>query len=130
MPSKRMRSSSTEVQQAARRLRRKETPAETILWRALRRNQLDGLHFRRQHALGRFVLDFYCASLRLAVELDGEVHDDVDQAARDHARSAALAAISIRVIRFRNEEVLGDLGSVLDRIRRAARPANGSPSVP
>lgn len=124
MPIRRMRSDNPEVQQAARRLRSDETPAEKTLWSELRRNRLDGLHFRRQHALGRFVLDFYCASKKLAVELDGEVHDDPDQVMRDQMRSVALEALSVRVIRFRNEEVLKNLPSVLERIRGASRPTD------
>ncbi len=116
-----MRSANSEVQRAARSLRSDETPAEEKLWQALRRNQLDGLHFRRQHALGRFVLDFFCASKRLAVELDGEVHDLADQAARDDARTAALEGLGVRVIRFRNADVMENLPSVLERICVAAR---------
>jgi very-short-patch-repair endonuclease len=109
---------SRQIQQAARALRRPMTPAEEVLWAALRRNQLAGLHFRRQHAIGRFVLDFYCSSRKLCVELDGPIHDE--QQERDEARTAALAHQGIRVIRFRNEEVFSNLASVLRRIELAA----------
>ncbi len=112
---------SGQIQQAARELRRPMTPAEEALWAVLRRNQLAGLHFRRQHAIDRFVLDFYCASKKLCVELDGGIHDA--QQERDEARTQALAHHGIRVIRFRNEEVFSDLGSVLRRIQVAAEAA-------
>jgi very-short-patch-repair endonuclease len=109
---------SRQIQEAARALRRPMTPAEQVLWSALRRNQLSGLHFRRQHAIRRFILDFYCPSKKLCVELDGPVHDT--QQERDEARTAALAHQQIHVIRFRNEEVFANLASVLRRIELAA----------
>ena len=103
---------------AARELRRNETPAERALWRVLRDRGVNGLRFRRQHPLGGFVLDFYCAEVSLCVEVDGGVHDA--QQERDAHRTASLALRGIRVIRFRNEEVLTDLPFVLRRIAKAA----------
>ncbi len=101
---------------AARELRQRQTAAEDVLWEALRRDGLDGLHFRRQHTEGRFLLDFYCAKHKLCIEVDGGVHDQ--QADYDEHRSAALALRGIRVVRFRNQEILGDLPRALDRLRR------------
>jgi very-short-patch-repair endonuclease len=95
-------------------MRREATPAEKKLWAALRKEQLGGLHFRRQHAVDRFVLDFYCPTLKLCVEVDGEVH--LSQAERDEARSEVLSARGIKVIRFTNEQVLHDLPAVLSQI--------------
>ena len=80
----RVRKTTAALDQRARELRRKATPAEAILWEALRAGRLDGLKFRRQHAIGRFILDFYCATHRLCVEVDGEVHEK--QRERDMAR--------------------------------------------
>jgi very-short-patch-repair endonuclease len=114
------RHSSREVRAAARALRKAETPAEEKLWRVLRGRAVNGLKFRRQHPLHGCVLDFFCAEVGLCVELDGSVHDDPLQRERDDARTAHLAAHCIRVIRFRNEEVLHDLPTVLRRIARAA----------
>lgn len=111
--------SSEPVHQAAKQLRRPMTQAEEVLWSALRRNQVLDLHFRRQHPMGRFILDFYRASKKPCIELDGPIHDA--QQERDEARTAALAHQQIRVLRFRNEEVLTDLASVLRRIRIAAQ---------
>jgi very-short-patch-repair endonuclease len=114
------RHSSREVRSAAKALRQAETPAEQRLWRVLRGRAVNGLKFRRQHPLHGCVLDFFCAEVGLCVELDGSVHDDPHQRERDGARTAHLAAHGIRVIRFRNEEVLHDLPTVLQRIARAA----------
>jgi very-short-patch-repair endonuclease len=101
-------------------MRREPTPAEKVLWDVLRGRGLDGLRFRRQHPVGRFVLDFYCPIHKLAVEVDGEVHDA--QQERDAERTAVIEAHGYRVIRFRNEEVLDNLPGVLARIRTALSP--------
>ena len=102
----------------ARELRRTMTPAEAVLWRALRDRRLAGLKFRRQHPVGPLVLDFCCPILRLAVEVDGAVHDaKTDQ---DSARTELLEANGYQVLRFRNDEVLTSLPSVLARIHHAA----------
>jgi very-short-patch-repair endonuclease len=70
----------------ARVLRKNMTPAESILWDHLRRKALEGYRFRRQHPAGRFILDFYCHPLRLAIELDGSVHHLPEQAEYDADR--------------------------------------------
>ncbi len=101
-----------------RDLRRDSTGAEQLLWEALRDRQPRGLKFRRQHPVKPFILDFYCPSCKLAVELDGAVHDG--QAGQDEWRTEYLAQFGYRVIRFRNEEVLADLPAVLGRIAHAA----------
>jgi very-short-patch-repair endonuclease len=100
---------------AAKVHRREPTTAEAALWAALRKQQLSGLPFRRQHPVGRFILDFYCPREKLCVELDGSSHDGKE--IMDQARTDALATLNIRVIRFRNEEVLSNLPSVLQRIK-------------
>lgn len=112
--------SNPSVQQKAKELRRPMTPAEEALWAVLRRNGVADLHFRRQHAIGRFILDFYCASKRLAIEVDGPVHDE--QRDYDEARTEVLQRLNIRVLRFRNEEVLSNLSSVVRRIELAVEP--------
>jgi very-short-patch-repair endonuclease len=105
---------------AARRLRQEATPAEQVMWEAVRNRRLDGLKFRRQYAIGPYVLDFCCTERRLVVELDGSVHDEPDRAPYDAGRTEDLAAYGYRVIRFRNDAVFTDLEAVLDQIRRAA----------
>ena len=71
---------------AARRLRRPQTESERLLWEQLRDRRLEGMKFRRQHAVGAFVLDFHCDEHRLAVEVDGGVHLDDAQRERDQIR--------------------------------------------
>src|SRR3546814_15287108 len=78
-------------QRQAKRLRREMTPPEIGLWPALRRNDA-GLRFRRQYPAGDYVLDFYCAPARLAIEVDGEAHARGDRQARDARRDSGLAA--------------------------------------
>jgi len=100
--------------EAAKRLRREMTPAERVLWQHLRANRLHGLHFRRQQAIDGFIVDFYCHSAGLVVEVDGDAHDD--QALYDEERTGILATRGLRVLRVRNEDVLQDIASVLERI--------------
>jgi len=102
----------------AKALRREGTRAERMLWRCLRGNQLAGLHFRRQQVVDGLILDLYCHSARLAVEVDGEVHEA--QVEYDGERERAIARRGIRVLRVRNEQVEGSLPSVLGMILGAA----------
>jgi very-short-patch-repair endonuclease len=105
------------IRDRARSLRRAMTEPERVLWSLLRRNHL-GLHFRRQHPIGPFVLDFYCAAARLCVELDGPVH--ADRADADARRTEWLAKEGIRVLRFSVAEIETTPAAVLAAIGRAA----------
>jgi very-short-patch-repair endonuclease len=89
-----------------RDLRREATPAERRLWQMVRRCQLGGRKFRRQHPVGRYIVDFYCPAEKLVVELDGSVHDDPARAEADSRRQRALEAHGLRVVRFANRDVL------------------------
>ena len=93
-------------------LRKNETPAENKLWEALRRKQLDGFKFRRQHPLGLYILDFYCHAKKLGVELDGGYNNDKGQIFLDKKRTEQLNDQEIKIIRFQNEEVLQNLETV------------------
>ena len=115
---KTIRGTTSELEDAARTMRREPARAEEVLWGALQKKQVAGLRFRRQHPVGRFVLDFYCPSHRLVVEVDGEVHDS--QLERDSERTKALEAYGYRVLRFRNDEVMNDLPAVVQRIAAIA----------
>jgi len=89
--------------------------AETRLWRALRRNQLNDLIFRRQHPIGAYTLDFHCPSLRLAIELDGGQHAELRKQTDDrHTRW--LAGRGIVVVRHWNNEGLSNLPGVLSEL--------------
>jgi very-short-patch-repair endonuclease len=114
------RGTSATVRARAKELRKEETLTERMLWRVLRSRAVNGLKFRRQHPLDGMILDFFCPEVGLCVELDGGIHDTEDQQARDAARTAYLQARGIRVLRFRNDEVVTDIDSVLTRIARVA----------
>ena len=101
----------------ARELRRKLTLPEVILWNAIRARKLNGARFRRQHPIGPYILDFYCDQAKLAVEIDGAVHDHPDQIGHDQRRTAWLEAQGVAVFRIPAREVLGDLESVLITLR-------------
>ncbi len=99
----------------ARQLRSTMTDAERTLWRALRRKQLDGHRFRRQHPIGRYIVDFFCPEAKLIVELDGGQH--AEQADYDADRTEWLEARGYRVVRYWNPDVLGNLEGVLEDLR-------------
>ncbi len=102
------------IRQYARELRQPQTPAEQKLWQRLRRKQLNGYYFRRQHPIGQFIADFYCAAARLIIEVDGDTH--AEQEAYDAARTAWLESRDYRVIRFTNRQVFREIEAVLTRI--------------
>ena len=99
----------------ARQLRRQQTDAERLLWSRLRGHRFLSLQFRRQHPLAPYVLDFYCAELALAVELDGGQHADAQ--AHGQQRTDFLAARGLTVLRFWNNEVMSNLEGVLEQLR-------------
>jgi very-short-patch-repair endonuclease len=100
----------------AKRLRREMTPAERRLWKALRRNALDGFHFRRQQVIEGYIADFYCDAAKLAIELDGSVHQEQWQ--YDELRDQTIAGIGVRILRISNDAML-DVEAVLEHIRQA-----------
>ena len=100
-------------------LRNNMTPAEVALWKLLRERQVCGLKFRRQFGAGPYVLDFYCPELRLAIELDGAVHDSAEAVVYDRDRTEYLMReFRIRVMRFRNEQVFEEPEWVLEEIKK------------
>jgi very-short-patch-repair endonuclease len=110
---------SDHLQSRARGLRRTQSEPEAIVWAALRDRQLHGFKFRRQHPLGAFVVDFYCAEARLVVELDGPSH--VGREDYDQRRQSWLEEQGLRVLRFTNDQVRQSLGEVLDLLGAACR---------
>jgi very-short-patch-repair endonuclease len=105
----------------ARTLRREQTSAESKLWACLRNRQLDGVKFARQVSIGPFFADFCCREAKLIIEIDGVTHETPEEIASDARRTAWLKAQGYRVIRFRNEELMGDLDYVLERIQRSLK---------
>ncbi len=105
-----------QIRARAQALRQPQTPAEATIWRRLRKRQLGGFKFRRQHPIGRFIADFYCAACQLVIEIDGDAH--AERTEYDAARTAWLEQQGYRVIRFTNREVFECLDSVLEAILR------------
>lgn len=105
----------------ARKLRHEMTGAEKHLWRHLRMCQLHGFKFRRQHPVEKYILDFACVELKIAVEVDGGQH--MENAKQDEMRTAWLATQGWQVLRFWNNEVLQNIEGVLQVIEAALTPS-------
>jgi len=108
-------------------LRANAPTAEKILWRYLRNNQL-GYKFRRQFSIGNVVVDFCSEQLKLAIEVDGWTHDYENTQAKDLVKQKFLEDSGYKVIRFKNERVFGDIGIVLDEIKKICIGMVASPS--
>ncbi|MBK7394316.1 MAG: DUF559 domain-containing protein [Chloracidobacterium sp.] len=98
-------------------LRKTLTPAEATLWKILKGSNLDGRKFRRQHSVGNYILDFFCVSERLAIELDGEVHCNALAEIHDQERKRYLTSLGIKTLRFENKLIFEETEYVLMRIR-------------
>ena len=108
---------SRELRERAREFRRNMTSAERILWEKLRHNRLHGLQFRRQQVIDSYIVDFYCHSKALVVEVDGDIHDLQQDC--DLERDSHLIARGFRVLRVSNNEVKENLSTVMQKISDA-----------
>lgn len=97
--------SESRIFEAAKRLRKEPTHAEEVLWNFLKQRPL-GYKFRRQHPISNYVVDFFCVSANVAIEIDGSIHDIEEVKIRDKERQKILNEKGIKVIRFKNEEVV------------------------
>ena len=97
-------------------LRRQMPRAEVILWNKLRRRQIAGVKFRRQYRVDRFVLDFYCPQLKLAIEIDGPTHQSAEARDYDQFRQRIIEGLDIQFLRFTNRDVYQNIDGVLDTI--------------
>jgi very-short-patch-repair endonuclease len=102
----------------ARALRQSHSDAERLMWAILRGRRFCGFKFRRQHPVGRYILDFYCDEAKLAIELDGGQHNSDEARRQDAVRSEFLSKQRIDVLRFWNHELLEDLDAVLEAIHK------------
>ena len=100
-----------------KKLRKNLTPAEAFLWRYLKAKKLNGRRFQKQHSIDNFIVDFYCASEKLIIELDGQVHMNSSATEKDENRTAHIESLGFTVIRFENKMVFNHLESVLKEIR-------------
>jgi very-short-patch-repair endonuclease len=98
----------------SRDMRKSPTPAEEKLWERIRKKRLSGYKFRRQHAIGDFIVDFYCVSVGLVIEVDGTIHEE--QVEYDAMRQTYLESLGSRVLRFTNGEVIQSIDAVVERI--------------
>ncbi|ACM20031.1 endonuclease DUF559, putative [Geotalea daltonii FRC-32] len=105
-----------DILRCARDLRGAQTDAETLLWHLLRNRNFCGYKFRRQHPVGRYILDFFCREANLAIELDGGGHGDADQSEYDEQRTRELEGAGIKVLRFWNNDLLRKTETVLESI--------------
>lgn len=110
-----------ELNELRRKLRNAATKTEILLWLQVKQRGVFGYKFRRQHSVGRYILDLYCPRLKLAVELDGGQHFEADKRAYDRVRDRWLAAVGITVVRFTNDEVLKNLDGVIERLTDMVR---------
>ena len=106
----------------ARLNRKVQTKAEKILWCCLRNRKLKGFKFRRQHPLSHFIADFFCLESNLAIEIDGDYHNEREQREYDEGRTFELEELNVKVIRFTNEEVIGNTDFVLKKISSHLKP--------
>jgi len=114
------------LKQHRQELRRNQTDAEKAVWRRVRNRQFLGMRFFRQYSIGPYILDFYCPTVKVAIELDGGQHNQSENKEYDEARSEYLKTQGINVIRFWNHEVLIDMKSVLNKLHTRITP----PSLP
>lgn len=97
-------------------VRSKATNAERELWSALRKKQLHGFKFRRNHQILRYYVDFFCHEKKLAIEIDGEIHDEPEQKEYDMMRTEELTTLGIHVMRFKNSDIENNFSIVLETI--------------
>lgn len=104
------------LKEIARKLRKRMTRSEVILWQHLKGKQMNGYDFDRQRRIDEYVVDFYCKKLKLAIEVDGSSHDSEEAQEQDRYRQQRLEALGVRFLRFRDEEVRQNVEAVLQAI--------------
>lgn len=105
-----------------RDLRQRMTIAEYVFWQHVRNGRLNGLKFKRQHSIGNYIVDFYCASKQLVIELDGPIHDTEIQNKKDGLRDETLREMGFTILRFRNEDIIASMNSVKQQILSTITP--------
>ena len=116
------------VIELSRKLRLTMTPAEKLLWERLRKRNMNGLRFRAQHPIGRYIVDFFCHEHNLVLELDGAIHKK--QEPYDRVKDAYLKAFGYTVLRFTNDSIFHDMEHVLAQIQNGAHDTACNESAP
>lgn len=113
-----------ELKETRRLLRKNQTYTEKIVWMYLRNRQMDGYKFRRQYSVDKFVIDFYCPKLKLAIEIDGSIHNEPDQKEYDIKRQEHLESFRIKFLRLTNEEIDGNPNTAFEKIEKTIEELN------
>jgi very-short-patch-repair endonuclease len=98
-------------------LRKNLTPAEAVLWTALQKKQLEGRKFKRQHSIGKYIVDFYCPAEKLVIELDGAEHFTLEGSEHDLIRDSYISSFGINILRYENRDIYNNLEAVLEDIK-------------
>lgn len=109
-----------------RDLRKNQTEAEKVIWKGIRNKNFFGLKFFRQYSVGAYVLDFYCPTYKLAIELDGGQHAEEENQSYDNVRTEYLRSLGIEVMRFWNSDVILNVEGVLAEIGKKTNPSRPS----
>jgi very-short-patch-repair endonuclease len=104
------------LKELARKLRQNMTLGEVLLWQRLKRNQMGGYDFDRQRPIDRYIVDFYCKDLKLAIEIDGSSHDGEEAKVNDEIRQERLESLGVRFLRFTDTDVKRNMEMVVDSI--------------
>jgi len=106
----------TKETEKRRVLRKHSTTAETVLWLHLRNKQLSGLKFRRQFSINSYVVDFYCSSLKLAIEIDGSSHEQQNVQKMDKIRQEQIESLGVTFLRLTNQEIINEVNKIKEKI--------------
>ena len=110
-----------------RKLRKEATNAEKILWEKLRGRKFLSLKFKRQYSIAQFVVDFYCPEKRIAIELNGNIHNTEEVRNHDENRDGFIKVFKIKIIRIKNEKVIDDIDDVLEYIKEEIQTSPPAP---
>ena len=111
-----MLSYNKDLKESSKKLRKNMTNAERLLWSKLKGKQLRGLQFNRQKPIGNYIVDFYCLKAKLVIEIDGGQHYSRDGKQKDKARDEYMAQHGLKVLRFSNRDVFGNIDGVVETI--------------
>jgi len=104
------------LRERSREMRKDMTESERLFWSRVRRKQLGGAQFYRQKIIGSYIVDFYCPKARLVIEIDGDHHHEASEIEYDSVRDEYMQAQGLKVLRFSNREVLGNMAGVLEKV--------------